>query len=253
MRMKRGIWFLLVFSLVIIGCQPKEQIEIVEESAGSGFLEVETFPSDAEIFVDGTYSGKSPTTLYNIPIGPSNIVIKKEGYEDFVGEVNIEAGKKAFLEGNLVLIQTLEETLEVIGVVEEELEEESEEVEEKKEETLIESVKAGNTVNIGNKILFYYDFSEEEFADIRQSDSDIFSKRFDSYLVFTRYSPAKIKTIDKGIDEIEKEDCIGIAGQFEYLHSGRSLCIITKENKIVAIGGEWEYTANTELTWKFLD
>jgi hypothetical protein len=243
MNTKRGVWFLMIISLIIIGCQPEEQIETIEESTGSGTLKVETFPGEAEIFIDNTYSGKSPTTLYNIPIGSQDIVIKKERYEDFTTVVEIVAGKKTFLEANLVLITGLEEIPEIIEVVEEE----SDGMEEEKEE---KSLKVGNMVNIGSGLLLYYDFSEEEFINIKQPESDIFSKRFDSYLVFTRYPPTKIKTISKSIDDIEKGDCAGIVGQFEYLHSGKSLCVITKENEIMAVGGEWEETENLELTWK---
>jgi len=79
-----------------------------------------------------------------------------------------------------------------------------------------------------------------------------FQKRYDTYFIFTRINPVNIKTIDKNIDEVEKEDCSSIKGQFEWLYSGQSLCIITKENKIAAIGGEWENTENAELTWKIL-
>ena len=49
---------------------------------------------------------------------------------------------------------------------------------------------------------------------------------------------------------MEKEDCVGIKGQFEWLYSGQSLCVITKENEIAAIGGVWDDTENAELTYK---
>jgi len=247
------ILFLVVVIIIIIIVfsirQTGEQIEtveeeLIEESTGSGFIEIETLPSNAEIFMDDIYSGVSPITLYNIPVGPHNIVIKKEGYEDFTSEVSVEAGRKTFLEADLALIP-IEEKTEIIEIVEEEIEESSAE-----EETLTEGLKATGTVNIGKKILFYYDLSEEKFTDNKQVDSDIFSKRFNTYIVFTRYGPVNIKTIDKSIDNVKKEDCIDIKGQFEFLNSGKSLCVITKENQIVALGGTWESTENAELTWK---
>ncbi|MEK0324887.1 MAG: hypothetical protein QQN63_04205, partial [Nitrosopumilus sp.] len=35
-----------------------------------------------------------------------------------------------------------------------------------------------------NKFLFYYDLSEKAFTINKQPESDVFSKRFDTYLVF---------------------------------------------------------------------
>lgn len=238
----------IVILMLIFGRQREEEIETeeVEESVGSGFLEIETFPSNAEIFLDNTYSGKSPTTLYNVPVGFHNIVIKKAGYEDFIDEVGVEAGKKTFVEASLTLKDLVEEEIEVMEIVEEE----PEEVE---EENLTETQKGDNVINIGSKFLLYYDFSEKEFVSNRQYNSDVFSKRYDKYLVFTRYNPVNIKAIDKNITDVEKEDCIGITGQFEYLYSGQSLCVITKENNIVAIGGTWDNTENAELIWKTFD
>ena len=218
--------------------KPKEQIEIAEESKGSGFLAVETLPSDADVFMDNVYGGKSPLTLSNVPAGSHKIVIKKDSYESFISEINIEAGRKTFLEADLVLIPTVEEKIKTAEVTEE------------KEEIEIGTLKANGMVNVGEKFVLYYDFGEGKTTDIRQLDSDVFSKRFSSYLVFTRFDPVSIKTIDKSIDNVKREDCVGIKGQLEYLHSGQSLCVITKENEIVVLGGTWDSTENAKLTWK---
>lgn len=243
---------ILVILMFIFGKRGGEEIEVLEEeliseeSAGSGFLEIETFPGDAEIYVDRLYSGDSPTTLYNVPAGLRNIIIKKEGYEDFISDVSIGAGKKTFLEARLVLIPVAEEDVEIIGAIEEE----AEVIEVVEEEIPAETPKADNMVNIGNKFLLYYDFSEGEFADKRNFEQDVFSKRYAKHLVFTRINPVNIKTIDKNIDDVEKVDCAGVKGQFEFLNSGQSLCVITKENNIVALGGTWDDTENAELKWK---
>ena len=243
---------IIVILMLVFGRRGGEEIEVLEEnlgleeSAGSGFLEIETFPSDAEIFLDDDYNGKSPLTIYNVPAGIHNVVIKRDGYEDFVSEVSLEAGRKAFLEASLVLTEVeekpqvtdiIEGDAEVIGVIEEK----------KDEETLTEPLKC---VNIGKKFLLYYDFSERKFTDKRNFDQDIFSKRYAKHLVFTGFNPVNIKTIDKSIDNVEKEDCAGIKGQFEFLNSGQSLCVITKEDNIVALGGTWGDTKDAELKWK---
>jgi len=236
---------IVVLMLIFAQRREVEVVEEVEESVGSGFLEIETFPSDAEIFMDGDYKGKSHITLNNIPSGTHNIVIKNGGYEDFVSQVTIEPGKKTFLEARLVLEQ-VEEKIEVRQPIEEQVEEDIVE----QDGTLTEDLKSKGTVNIGTKFLLYYDFSEGEFADKRNFEQDVFSKRYKQHLIFTRINPINIKTIDKSIDDVEKEDCIGIKGQFEWLYSGQSLCVITKENEIAAIGGVWQETENEELTYK---
>lgn len=246
--------------MLIFGKRGEDEIESLEkelglgESAGSGFLEVNTFPNDADIYVDGILKGKSPDTLYNIPAGMHNIVIKKDGYVDYSVEVNVEAGKKAFVEADLVAevkepqVPEMEEIIDETGTIEN--------IEEDKENIAQEpssGLEINNTINIGKKLQFYYGFSEKKFTDTSSIDYDIFSRRFDTYLVFTRFSPVNIKAINKNIENINKEDCVGVKGTFEYLYSGRSLCIITKEGQIAAIGGYWENTENAELSWKMFD
>lgn len=156
------------------------------------------------------------------------------------------------------IVDTFEEIAEpevpetvIVAVEEDDTSEPVEEVEaaEPIEEGIPEAV---NTINLGNKFLLYYDFSKEEFTGIRQTESDTFSKRFKTYFVFTRFDPANVKVIDKNIDDIERDDCIGIKGQFEYLYAGQSLCVITKEGRVVALGGSWEDTENAELIWKVI-
>ena len=263
--------FLIIVVIVILmfvfGKRGGEEIEVLEEellglgeSAGSGILEIETIPNNADIYVDGILNGKSPDPMYNVPAGLRNVVIKKDGYEDFVSEVDINSGKKIVLE--ITLAPAIEEKVEVIETVEEPevteiiegdvevigiIDEKAEIIETVEDE---ETPESGNIINLGKKFLLYYDFSEGEFSDIRSFEQDIFSKRYKGHLIFTRYDPVNIKTIAKGIDSVEKEDCIGIKGQFESLYSGQSLCVITKEGQIVAIGGSWEDTENAELEWK---
>ena len=117
--------FVILFILImVVELSKNREIETIEdesieENIGSGIIEIETFPSDSEIYVDGDYGGISPTTLFNIPVGSHDIIIKKEGYEDFIEEIIIEAGRKAFLEANLILIS--EEQPGIVEVVEEEI------------------------------------------------------------------------------------------------------------------------------------
>src|SRR3989338_3316057 len=111
----------IIVILILFLNQPKDKTEeiIAEEDIGSGFLEVGTFPSYANIYVDGILKGKSPDTLYNIPAGMHNIAIKKEGYWDYSIDVNVEAGKKAFIEADLVAEVEEPQVPEVEEVIEE--------------------------------------------------------------------------------------------------------------------------------------
>lgn len=219
-----------------------EKAEEIIESAGSGFLEVEAAPSNARIFLDNEYMGESPATLYNIPAGQHEVAIKKDGYGNFAINVNIEAGKKSFIHADLAQMPVLEEKEEIAM-----------EGKEKNKSPDKETPAAENAVNIGSKILLYYDFSEKKFTGSRQEGSDVFSKRFDTYLLFTRYNPVNVKAVDKSIDSVKKEDCADIKGEIAYLHSGQGLCIATKEGSIVALGGKWDKTENAELRWKALN
>ena len=62
----------IVILMLIFGKSGREDIETLEnglgleEDAGSGFLEVETFPSDADIYVDGILKGKRATCYVGI-------------------------------------------------------------------------------------------------------------------------------------------------------------------------------------------
>ncbi len=244
----------IVVLMLVFGRQTKEKAEPAEElkeSSGSGFLEVATAPSSAEIFVDGAYSGKSPNTIYNVPAGTHNIVIKKEGYGDFSSQVSIEPGKKAHIEASLVA--DAEKKAEVISAEETLGIKKAEEAAGESEDEKQAGLKANGKINVGKNFLVYYDFSGGNFTNRRYADSEVFSNRYDKHFVFIRFAPASLKAISKSIDKVEKADCIGKKGEYEFLYSEQTMCIKTKEGQIAAIGGNWENTENTELVWKLFN
>ena len=209
LKSKTGLIYLAIALIVILmlvfGKRGREDIEVLEkglgleENAGSGFLEVETSPSDADIYVDGILKGKSPDTLYNIPAGMHNIAIKKEGYGDYNADVNVEAGKKAFIEADLAAEIVEEEVPEAEEIIEEAIEETKpiEAIEEEQEKIAEEpeGLEGKNIINIGKKLQFYYDFSDGKFTDASSINSDVFSRRFDTYHVVTSFSPVTIQAI----------------------------------------------------------
>lgn len=244
--------FLVIGLFVIAGCQAKEEIKAAEKSPGSGFIEIATFPGDAEIFLDGVLSGKSPNTIYNVAAGTHSIVIKKSGYEDFSSQAKIEAGKKAYIEAKLMAITPA-------APIEKNIEPETAKTEEKaleneiaKEENTAD-IKANGRINVGSAFLVYYDFNEGNFTNRRYADSEVFSQRNTRNFVFIRFVPASVNTISKGIDDVGKSDCVDKTGEYEFLNSGQTMCIKTKEGQIAAIGGNWEKTENAELIWKLFN
>lgn len=224
--------------------EKEEAAETASNNAGSGFLEIQTSPKDADVFVDGINKGKSPITISNVAAGTHEVLIKKEGYGEFLKAAEVSAGRRTSIEADLIRNAALEEAAQ----------EEPEAVkEDAKSETGAEEQARiiNDTIKLGKTFLKYYDFSERKFGDVRPEDYDTFSKRFNDHLTFTRYNPAKIKAIRKNIADIAKRDCEGINGELEYLHSGESLCVITKEGLVAVIGGSWQgNTENAELNWK---
>ena len=64
-------------------------------------LHVYTNPIEASIYINGKYIGKSPLYFYQINVGTYNVLIKKDGYVDYLGEVKIIANKENIM--NIVL------------------------------------------------------------------------------------------------------------------------------------------------------
>ncbi len=65
----------------------------VDLMSASGTLNIETDPSDAEVFINGISRGKTPTTIDRIPEGSVTIDIKTAGYEPHTRQVSLAAGE----------------------------------------------------------------------------------------------------------------------------------------------------------------
>ena len=258
----------IVALMLILGRQPEKQEEKIEEEAqdsiGSGFIEIETSPKDADVFLDGVNRGKSPIIIGNVPAGNHEILINKEGYEDFAEQIEVNAGRKASVEAKLIAkIAEKEEIPEQTTPNEDEklpiIPDDAAEIPAEKDETAMqeeidEEDSSSGKINLGVKFLLYYDFSSRKFEGARPEEYDIFSKRYKDHFTFTRNNPAQMKVIDKNIADVEKEDCEGISGGYGQLASGQSVCVITKEGLVAAVGGSWlENTENVELRWKVFD
>lgn len=257
----------IIILMLIFGQQKKDDVSegdsLQESSAaedvGSGFIEVETSPKDADVFLDGINKGKSPIIIGNVPVGVHEILIKKEGYENFGEQIEVNAGGRTSVEANLIItsLEAAPEDNIAAGEAEQPaITKETEETAEEKDETAMQEEKeaqdaSSGKIYLGVKFLVYYDFSSRKFEGARLEDYDIFSKRYKDHLTFTRNNPAEMKVIDKNIADVKKMDCEGISGVYGQLYSGQSVCVITKEGLVAAVGGSWiESTENAELMWK---
>ncbi len=226
---------LALFVIFVVGCSKpiKTPIEeMAEEVVDTGVLVIKSSPESALVYVDDEFKGSTPLNLYNFPAGPHNILIKKDGYDDFEKVVTLKVGKTEEIEATLVPIKISEEK-----PVQEEKQVPSE------PEDL--SKPALNKINL-TSFAMYYDFDKMQFTELRTERSDLFSRRYDTYVHFTALTPTKINVLNIPINEVKKEDCIFADDAVTTLFSKQTLCAKTGEGTVVAIGGIWQ-TIPTEL------
>ena len=242
MKIKYCLLF-LVTAFFIYGCVEVKEQPLVEEDKGSGILIVNSVPVDADVFLNNEFKGKTPLTSYGLEVGSYDVLVKKEGFESYGAVVSVDAGKRAEINAYLN---------EIKEIIIEEPEEEAAEVEEKEDEVLVEEEKE-KIISLGSGIIKYYDFSEEKFTDKLMTSADVFSRRYTTHLVFTRYSNVNVNVVDKNIRDVKEEDCVNVLGSLGLLNSGQSLCISTREGLTAAVGGEWEEIKDAVLEWKIFN
>ncbi len=225
--------FLTLFSMLIAGCKVAEKpVTGTEEGAAdTGALAIESSPGLAAVYIGEEYRGDTPVNLYNIPIGQYEVTIKKEGYADFKKAVNIKVGRTEEIDAALKPV-----------IVEEK---EPEKLEDEAPKDI--SMPKLNKINLSS-FAMYYDFDSMQFTEIRTSESDLFSRRYDTYVHFTTLTPTKINVINKPVNEVQKEDCIFADIEVTPVFSGQTLCVRTGTGSVVAIGGVWQ-AAPTGLEW----
>ena len=230
------IVFLIIVSVFIVGCKvgKKETIETIEEVVDTGALAVESSPSLAQVYIGEEYRGDTPLTLYNIPVGQYDITVKKESFVDFKKTINIKVGRT----------EELDVTLTPVIIKPEAEERKLEEPIEKMPESVSAPAKL-NKINLSS-FAMYYDFDKMEFTELRTEGSDLFSRKYDTYVHFTALIPTKINVINKPINEVQKEDCIFGDTAVTPVFSGQTLCIKTGSGIVLVIGGIWQ-TMPTEI------
>ena len=236
---------LIVISLFFVGCKlAKEEpvTETTEEIVDTGALAVESSPNLAEVYIGEEYKGDTPLNLYNLPVGAYEITLKKQGYADFKKSAAIKVGRTEEIDATLTPI---------VEEIEPKIEEPTKGPEKSAEAPESAPLPAQlNKINLSS-FAMYYDFGKMEFTELRTTTSDLFSRKYDTYVHFTALTPTKIYVLTKPIGEVTKEDCIFADTAVAPLFSGQTLCVKTGEGAVIAIGGNWK-TMPTELELKKL-
>ncbi|MEK6983850.1 MAG: PEGA domain-containing protein [Nanoarchaeota archaeon] len=237
---------LTLIAMLILSCSQaidKEPLaEKAEELGDTGALFVESSPNSAQVFLGEEFKGNTPLNLYNLPVGQYEVTFKKEGYADFKKKVAIKVGKTEEIDATLTPLKS---------AVEETKQEIKEAFEEKAPENKSVSTNKPGKINLSSFSL-YYDFDNIQFTELRTDGSDLFSRKYDTYVHFTVLPPTNINIVNKPISEVQKEDCIFADTAVLPVFSGQSLCVKTASGTIVAVGGVWQ-TMPAELEWKQLN
>jgi len=73
------------------GAQPAAQSAAVPAAAAQASLIVDSSPPGADIEVDGSFVGNTPSTVTVAP-GPHEIAVKKKGFADWSRKLNVSGG-----------------------------------------------------------------------------------------------------------------------------------------------------------------
>ncbi len=80
-------WPLLIFYALGIVISPSAKHPVVE----TGVMRIETIPGGAELYLDGTDTGKTtPTAVERLSAGDYRIELRKSGYDDWRGQVKVD-------------------------------------------------------------------------------------------------------------------------------------------------------------------
>jgi hypothetical protein len=68
----------------------------------TGSISVSSNPSGANVYLDGTHKGTTPTTLYNVPTGSHTVKLTKSGYNDVSSTVTVSSDRTASISKTLL-------------------------------------------------------------------------------------------------------------------------------------------------------
>jgi len=82
-----------------IVCDDDVEFEVTSDEVGA--IEVSSSPSDATVYLEGVSKGKTPITLSDLDVGTYKLMVKKDGYADWMRSVKITSGKTESFSANL--------------------------------------------------------------------------------------------------------------------------------------------------------
>ncbi|RLB59904.1 MAG: hypothetical protein DRI34_00365 [Deltaproteobacteria bacterium] len=80
----------------------------------SGLLKVTANIDAAEVYIDNKLAGRTPL-IKNVVVGKHDIMVMREGYNDYVSEIVVEAGQRHFVEAVLTPFQDLSPEVKAIA------------------------------------------------------------------------------------------------------------------------------------------
>ncbi len=99
------------------------ECETITVSILSGSILFTCYPPNADIYIIASgggppiYTGlKTPNTIYNLPVGNYDYILKLTGFEDFPGIATANANNLTIIDVNLVPIQTTSIIVPIVGI-----------------------------------------------------------------------------------------------------------------------------------------
>ena len=87
-----------------VSVSPGKVLEVwayLERVVTTGSISLSGSPEDAMAYLDGYFSGRVPCTIEQIEPGKHTLIVKKNGYNDWVEKVRVAAGEMVHLQANL--------------------------------------------------------------------------------------------------------------------------------------------------------
>src|SRR3989339_1676660 len=111
-KMKNNTWVLMfslfVFVAFLAGCANNtgEAVALAKNQTNkTGNLFVSSIPSGAGLYVDNSYKGLTPSTVYGLLVGNHAVKVTKSGYNSYTATKYIYAGQATSLNVTLTLAQ----------------------------------------------------------------------------------------------------------------------------------------------------
>ncbi len=116
--MKPGIHILVILAIALVagsaGCMDAwlqisgnagdgTEGPVPTQIGGYGSLDITSSPWGADVYVDGLYEGRTPVTVNNLPAGTHEIILSKDGYEDYKQNVTVKADQSVTFKRTLTV------------------------------------------------------------------------------------------------------------------------------------------------------